>query len=224
MKILILNPNSSGEMTQAIRQSAEDFADDRFTVDCLLTSDAPVFIESYEDIALAAPGMIRIVRENENKYDAFIIACHCDPNIDIIKEITDKPVIGIGEASMKTASMLGHSFSVISASKHSVPMKEDLVRKYHLQDMLASVRAPGNDDDNSNEEAKYYLLAKAAIEEDNAEVIVLGCAGMAGIDKALQKRLNVPVLDGVACALILASGFVQYGISISKAGKYNVNG
>ncbi|MBK5112965.1 MAG: aspartate/glutamate racemase family protein [Candidatus Heimdallarchaeota archaeon] len=221
MKILIINPNSDLKMTKAIQKSAENFANGEYEVICLSNPDAPRFIETYEDEIKTAPGMIELVRKNEDKYDAFIIACHCDPNIEAMKEITKKPVVGIGEASMKIASMLGHKFSVVSGSKHSIPNKEAVIRKYHLEDAMASVRAPEGDVSNLSTEEKYLQAAKLAIKEDMAEVIVLGCAGMTGFDKKLQKELGVPVLDGVVCALIIATGLVKYGVSTSKIRRYN---
>ncbi len=75
-----------------------------------------------------------------------------------------------------------------------------------------------------SDEEKYLQTARLAIEEDRAEVIVLGCAAMTGLDKPLQKKLGVPVLDGIVCALIIASGLVQYGVSISKIRRYNPEG
>ncbi len=221
MKILIINPNSDLEMTEAIQETADNFTNQEYEVVCKPTSGAPKFIETYEDELKAAPGMIQLVRENEDNFDAFIVACHDDPNLDVIKEITKKPVVGIGEASMKIASMLGHRFSVLSTSKHSIPIKEALVRKYHLQDALASVRAPDEEMNEYNEEEKYFRVAKQAIEEDMAEVIVLGCAGMTGLDKRLQEKLKAPVLDGVVCALIITSGLVKYGVSTSKIRRFN---
>jgi len=154
-------------------------------------------------------------------YPIFINACHCDPNLDAMKEITKKPVVGIGEASMKIASMLGHKFSVVSGAKHSIPNKEAVIRRYHLQDLMASVRAPEGDVSKLSGEEKYMQAAKLAIEEDKAEVIVLGCAGMTGLDKKMQEKLGVPVLDGVVCALIIATGLVKYGVSTSKIRRYN---
>ena len=139
MKIMIVNPNSSEKMTEAIRKAAESYAESAFEIVCRSIPGAPEFIETYEDQILAAPGMIQLIRENEKDFDAFVVACHCDPNLDVVKEITKKPVVGIGEASMKLASMLGHRFSVVSTARHSIPNKEALVRKYHLQYMLASV-------------------------------------------------------------------------------------
>ena len=221
MRILIINPNSSIEMTNAIQKTADNYSNNEFEVQCKPTPGAPNFIETYEDQIKAAPGMIQIVRDHEKDFDAFIVACHSDINLDVMKEITTKPVVGIGEASMKIASMLGHSFSVISTHKHSIPNKEALIHKYFLQDYLASVKSPPADMCECGDEEKTFWAAKAAIKEDMAEVIVLGCAGMAGLDKKLQEKLGVPVLDGVICGLIIATGLVKYGVSTSKIRRYN---
>jgi len=220
MKILIINPNSDKNMTASIQKTADSYVGEDCQVKCVSIEGAPLFIENYEDMALTADGMIRMVKKYENNFDAFIVACHCDPNLDVLKEISSKPVVGIGEASMKIATMLGHKFSVLSTAAHSIPIKEELVRKYHLQDLLASVRAPGKIDVSLDEEEKYFHMAQEALDKDSAEVLVLGCAGLTGLDKTLTRRLKIPVLDGVICALIIACGMVQYGISTSKARRY----
>ncbi len=224
MKILIINPNSDVNLTEAIQKTADAFAQRAFEAVCKPTPGAPLFIETYEDAIKAAPGMAKLVRENEDKFDAFVVACHSDPNLDVIKEITRKPVVGIGEASMKIASMLGHRFSVVSDNIHSIPNKEFLVSQYFLKDALASVRAPQAKMSGLSDEEKYLQTAKLAMDEDMAEVIVLGCAAMTGLDKPLQEKLGVPVLDGIVCALIIASGLVKYGISTSKIRRYNPEG
>jgi len=209
MKILIINPNSDPDMTRRIQESAEGFAAGEYEVECRRIAEAPKFIESYQDQAQAAPGMIALVRECEAEWDAFIVACHCDPNLDVLKEITAKPVVGIGEASMKLAAMLGHRFSVVSTDRHSIPVKEALARKYHLEGLLASVQAPSPGMESVCEEDRYLAAARNAVDEDGAEVIVLGCAGMTGLDKWMQRELGVPVLDGVICALIFAAGLIR---------------
>jgi allantoin racemase len=224
MKIFIINPNSDLNITEAIQRTAENFAQGAFDAVCKPTPGAPSFIETYEDEIKAAQGMIQLLRENEDTCDAFVVACHSDPNLDAIKEITKKPVVGIGEASMKMASMLGHRFSVISDNKHSIPNKEFLASKYNLKDALASVRAPQDEMSKLSDEEKYLQTSRLAVEEDLAEVIVLGCAAMTGLDKPLQEKLGVPVLDGIVCALIIASGLVKYGVSISKIRRYYPEG
>lgn len=211
-------------MTGAIAKTAVDFAGGKYEVVCLPTPGAPKFIETYEDSSQASPGMTRLLRENEEAFDGFVIACHSDPNLDVMKEITTKPVVGIGEASMKIASLLGHNFSVISDSIHSIPNKEDLARKYNLDKALASVRAPQDKKNTDSDEAIYTEVARKAVEKDGAEVLILGCAGLTGLDKPIQNNVGAPVLDGIICALIIVSGLIQYGISTSKIRKYNPHG
>lgn len=221
MRILIINPNSDPKMTEAIRKSASEFAEERFEVVCEPTPGAPKFIETYGDDIVAAPGMLKLIEKHEAECDAFVVACHGDSNLDAMKEKTKKPVVGIGEASMKIASMLGHSFSVVTTAKRSIPPKEAQARKYHLQDLLVSVRAPESDASDCVDDQLFLDLAKAAVEEDLAEVIVLGCAGLTGMDKLIQEKLGVPTLDGVVCALMIAEGLVRYGVSTSKVLGFN---
>lgn len=223
MKILIINPNSSVEMSAAIQNVAEIYANGDFEVKTVPTPNAPEYIDYYIDQAIAAPGMMQIVKENEAEYDAFIVACHCDPNLDLLKQITDKPVVGIGEASMKLATMLGHSFSVVSAGKHSIPNKRALIHKYGLDNDCASVRGPRDDFDDPTVEGPYLNAAQIAMEEDLAEVIVLGCAGFAGMSEKMSAELGVPVLDGVVSALIIATGLVKAGYTTSKIRRYKAN-
>lgn len=223
MKILIINPNSSVEMSAAIQNVADIYANGDFEVKTVPTPNAPEYIDYYTDQAIAAPGMMQIVKENEAEYDAFIVACHCDPNLDLLKQITDKPVVGIGEASMKLATMLGHSFSVVSAGKHSIPNKRALIHKYGLDNDCASVRGPKDDFDDPTVEGPYLNAAQIAMEEDLAEVIVLGCAGFAGMSEKMSAELGVPVLDGVVSALIIATGLVKAGYTTSKIRRYKAN-
>lgn len=220
MKILIINPNSSEEFTEAIQNMAAGYANGEFEVKTVSTPGAPQYIDYYSDQAACAPGMMQIVRENEAEYDAFIIACHCDPNLDLLKQITTKPVVGIGEASMHLAAMLGHSFSVVSAGNHSIPNKKAVIHKYHLDGACASVRGPKGDFDDPTVEGPYLNAAQVALEEDLAEVIVLGCAGFAGMDKRMAEKLGVPVLDGIVCALIIATGLVKSGYTTSKIRRF----
>jgi len=223
MKILIINPNSDHKMTADIQRSALAFAGNRFEVETMRTPGAPKFIDTYLDTALAVPGMLRLIREYETQFDAFVIACHCDPNLDLCKEVTAKPVVGIGEASMKMASMLGHRFSVLSTSPDSVPNKQALVHRYGLDHTLASVRAPRKATQDLNDLDLFLQLGREALQEDGAEVLVLGCAGLCGLGEVIQAELGVPVLDGVVCGLIIAEGLVRANYTTSKIGRYKGN-
>ena len=221
MRILIVNPNSDSEMTAGIQQSAAAFAGDRFEVVTMATPGAPRFLETYEDEVRSGPGMLEILREHESAFDAFVIACHSDTNLHAAREVTAKPVIGIGEASMRLASFLGHNFAVVTTHQHSIPGKLLQARAYHLQNLVVSIRAPEEGEEGWADADLFMELSRRAVKENAAEVIVLGCAGLAGMDRKIQDALGVPVLDGVVCALILASGFAQYGVGTSKVLGYN---
>lgn len=205
MKILIINPNSDEGTNKIIQKKAEEFVDGAYEVDCINVKNAPELVSSYEDYAEAAPEMIDIIRTNEDKYDSFIVACHADPNLDLLKEITDKPVVGIAESSMKIASMLGNSFAVITPSKKIISKKLALARKYHCNDLLKAIKVA-----KSNDKEDLLEAAKKAAEENDVDVIVLGCANYANEDRYIEKQINLMVLDGVACALIIASGLASY--------------
>ncbi len=220
MKIVIINPNSSEAMTSDIRMNAQKYAAGEYEVEVFATPGAPDFIDSYEDATNAVFGMIPLVRKLEKDTDAFIIACHGDPGIDVLKEISTKPVVGIGEASMKLATMLGHKFSVLTTSKRSIAGKEAVINQYRLTDSMASVRAPENENSMEDEKASYLEAGRLALEKDGAEVLVLGCAGLTGLDESLMEELGVPVLDGVKCALMIATGLVKMHLGISRQGRY----
>jgi allantoin racemase len=223
MKIILINPNSDPAMTARIQETAERFAQGRFEVLCRTIPDAPRFIETYGDIHRAGPGMAAMIRELEQDFDGFVVACHYDPHLDTLKEITAKPVAGIGEASLRIATMLGHRFSLITTDEHSLPLQEDLIRKYHLTESTASILAPTGPLLNLPEEERCLALARQAIEQDGAEVIILGCAGLSGLENKIRAELGVPAIDGVACALFIVEGLVRYGIGTSKARRYNPN-
>lgn len=215
VRILVVNPNSDRAMEAVIQTAARASVSGGATVDCKSVLTAPAFIETYMDELQAGPGMLDLLRREEANYDAFVIACHSDVHMHALREMTRKPVLGIGQSSLHVAAMLGHSFSVIQTTAHSVPMKEDLVRKYGLWDKCASVRAVRDDDPSIPNVIK---AARQAVDKDGAEVVVLGCAGLAGREKEVQDAAGVPVVDGVACATALAESLVRVGLTVSRHG------
>ena len=218
MKILIINPNSNEEYTKKMEKEAQEWAGDDFEVHAVCTPGAPKFIDYYTDEVAAAPGMIQIVKDNEAEYDAFIISCTQDPNVDALRQVTNKPVIGGCESSIKIASMLGHSFSVLSG-RHSAANKEAVIRKFNMQSSCASVRCPDKDEYDTPEEAADAMMeaCRKAVEEDLAEVIV----NHGGVNaEEATKRFGVPVINALVCSMIIASGLAKAGYSTSKVRRY----
>ena len=223
MRILCINPNSSPEVTEAIEGICREYALPKSKIEVKSIKEAPPGIESYLDAAISEKYLLDKFEKWKEKYDGFIIACHSDIGVDLLRELTDKPVIGIGEASMLLALPLGHKFSILSLKKKKIPQKEDLVKKYGFENRCASVRITGLGVVGNDKEKREKLIQEGekAVEEDGAEVLILGCAGMAGLDKEIEKIVNVPVIDGVVSALMLIESLIRYGVSTSKAGKYS---
>ncbi len=226
MRILLINPNTSEEFTKRVQEIADRYAFPGTTPVAVNPRSGPKSIESVYEELLSSVGTLEIGIEELDNYDAFVIACYSDhPTIYALREITDKPVIGIAEASMYAACMLGYKFSIVTTNEEWEPLLWDAVRHYGLTERCASVRSTHMPVLALEENPKdtYDLIAKTAklaVEEDGAEVICLGCAGMAGLDKHLEKELNIPVMDGVVCALKLLEGFISYGVKTSKLRAY----
>lgn len=205
IRILVINPNSDESTCALIRETAEYFPQEGCLVDVTRLTTAPKLISSYEDRIAAVDELTRILRQSENAYDAFILACHADPNLDLAREIVSKPVVGIAEASMKLAASMGSGFAVISPSLKSKAKKIALAHKYYLDNFFKGVVV-------SRSDAQDDLLAAAreALDIPCVDTIVLGCANYTGADRYIEKQLGVPVLDGVACALFMAAGLARY--------------
>jgi len=226
MRILLINPNTSQSFTDKIQTIAQQYALPTTQAVAVNPAYGPRSIESIYDELLSSAGTLEIALEQRENYDAFVIACYSDhPTVYALREVTGKPVLGIAEASMYVACMLGYKFSVVTTNDAWGPLLWDAVKHYGLAERCASVRTTGMAvlALEANEQETEPLIeqeARKAIQEDGAEVICLGCAGMAGLDKHLEERLGVPVVDGVIAALKLLEGLVGYGVSTSKHRTY----
>lgn len=225
MRVLVVNPNTSTEMTDDIDRAANTYA--AASTHIVTTSPAwgPRSIEGHFEDALAATATVETIAANRDDYDGFVIACYGDPGLAAAREITTAPVVGIAEASMLTACTVAHQFSIVTVLQRIVPMLRDLVRTNGLETRCASVRATPLsvlDIDNAPDQALDEIAeqGKRAIDQDDAEAICLGCAGMGPLDKKLQQRLNVPVIDGVATAVKMIELTSAYGITTSKVAAY----
>lgn len=222
MKIFVINPNTSVEMTNAIDNSAKKYASLDTEIETVCPREGPRSIESAYEEDLVAEGVLeRVIEGNERKFDAIIIACYGDPHLHSAREISEVPVFGIASSSMHMACLLGYKFSIVSVLERMRPLLEELVTRIGLDSRCASIRIVEIpvleiEKDPSITIKALTEAAKIAIKEDGAEVICLGCAGMVGLDKPMEQELGVPVLDGVVCAVKMAEAVFDYGLKLSK--------
>lgn len=187
----------------------------------------PPSIESEYDEALAVPDTIRrCIEAEKNGADAVVIDCMGDPGLKACREVVSIPVFGPFETSVHTAAMLGQKFSVVTVVDGVVPMIRNLTKVYGVSDRLASIRVidlPVLEIENDLP-GTQKLLAKeslAAIEEDDADVIIFGCTGFLGCAEVIraaliEKQLNIPVIDPIPLTVLQAAAIANAGYSQSK--------
>ena len=225
MRILVVNPNTTVSMTEKIGAAARRVASAGTEIVAVNSAFGPASIEGFYDEAMSLAGLLAVIR-NSQDHDAVVIACFDDTGLDAARCLTDKPVIGIGEAAYHMASMISNKFSVVTTLARSVPALEHNLHRYGLMARCARVRSsevavldlehPGSDACN-----RISAEIGRAVAEDRAEAIVLGCAGMADLAEALAQEHGLPVLDGVTCAVGLAEAMVRLRLLTSRIGGYS---
>jgi allantoin racemase len=227
MRLLVVNPNTSAEMTAAIHRAAVAAAGPDVDVETVHATAGPKSIEGAFDEATSLLGTLEWVLKRGDQVDAFVFACFsAHLAIDAARELSSKPAVGIAEAAMALASLVGHRFSIVTTSPRWKPLLEDAVRRYGYETRCASVRSSGlavlDLDALPREQVIETLVGEArrAVQDDGAEAIVLGCAGMADLEARLRATLVVPVVESVAAGVGLACTLVRLGLGTSKVGAY----
>lgn len=221
MKILVVNPNSSEPMTRNIGIAAQEAAAVGTEVITRSPSKAPASIESFAEDAIAGYRMIEEVLSYEGDFDGVVVACYYDPAVQALRELVPVPVIGIAEASMHMGALLAPSFSIVTVLQRGRHHVYDVVQTVGLSEKCASIRTVelgvlDIDDDFDVSADAIEAEARHALQKDGAEAILLGCAGMGPLSRVLHARLQVPVIDGVGCAVSLVEACVNNGLSTSK--------
>ena len=223
-KICIVNPNTTKAMTHKIDLTAKKFASADTEIVSVEPSVGPESIEGFYDEAFCIPGLVEEI-EKHSDADSYIIACFDDTGLEVIRSITEKPVIGIGEAAYHIATMVAGNFTVITTLSRSIRPLTHNLKKYGLFENCVKVTAievPVLDLENISKENldKLNKGIQDTKENDNAEAIILGCAGMADLAKNLETKHKLPVIEGVSSAVVLAESLVNLQIKTSKVGSY----
>jgi allantoin racemase len=226
MRILVLNPNTSTAVTDRIEGVIRRIARPGTEVRISQIAHGPEVLESYYDECLASSSILEsVIEAGRGGYDAIVLAAFCDPALEAAKEISSIPVYGLEETSFSAALLLGNKFGILTEKKHKVAVKQQHVRKHGLQDRFASVR-PLNmgvaeiATEPENVKRTGIEICRKMVEEDGAEVIILGCASMAGYADEVQQAVGVPILDPVAVTFKTAEALTEIGVRHSKIGLY----
>lgn len=227
LRIRVINGNTFAPMTAGIDASAQSASFSHSQITTVQPRSGPESIECYYDEYLAIPGILEDIKLSEDEADAFVIACWGDPGLEAAREITHKPVVGIAEASMYMANMLAARWGIITTGHRVRTMIGETIHKTGFGHRCVSIQTTGlavTETETAREATLVALEAagRKAIAEDRAEALCLGCAGMSGLDLALEAKLDIPVIDAVAAAVKMAESLVWLNKKNSKKLTYQL--
>ena len=206
--ILVINPNSDESVTEGMIRELKGFHfSEGPRIECVSLSDGPFGIESQADIEAVTLPLRKMVSESRN-VDAFVIACYSDPGLHVCREASEKPVFGIQECGVLTAMSLGDRFGVIALQERSIRRHLRYLRQMGVMERLAGERAASlSVRESVSGKGTFEKLLKAAKrlrDSDQADTIILGCAGMATHRAKLESVIGIPVIAPVQAAVSMA--------------------
>jgi len=217
--LIVINPNSSQTVTDGIKLALDPLRGFRTPIRCLTLAEGPPGIESQLQADLTIGPMLRLAAAQKDAA-GYVIACFGDPGLHALRDQTTLPVVGIQEAAVMTALTLGQRFGVIAILPASIPRHLRAFGAMGVLDRLAGDRALGlgvadlADPDKSL--AAMIATGKRLRDEDGANVLIMGCAGMAHYRAILETETGLPVVE--PCQAAAAMALSQIALNLSHKG------
>jgi Asp/Glu/hydantoin racemase len=210
MTLFVINPNSSQSVTDGIAGAVAPLHGMGTDIACLTLSEGPPGIESQAQADAVIPPLLALAERLEPQAVAFVIACFGDPGLHALRDRTAKPVLGIQECAVMTALTLGQRFGVIAILPGSIPRHLRAFGAMGVTDRLAGDRALnlGVADlaDDTITLARMTEVGRELRDRDGADVLIMGCAGMARYRAPLEDALGLPVVEPCQAAVATALG------------------
>lgn len=209
--IYVINPNSLIHVTDAIRDALAHIPTlPGIRLECLTLHEGPPGIQTQRDADAVILPLCQRVTELEHDAASFVLACFSDPGLHAVRETTRKPVFGIGEAAMFSACMRGQRIGVIAVGASSIPRHMRYFASMGLQHRVVRERAAGftvaEVADPARSLQRLIEVGRQLRDEDGADVVVLGCAGMAAMQEPMEDALGIPVVEPCRAAAGMAIG------------------
>ncbi|MDA0276800.1 MAG: aspartate/glutamate racemase family protein [Proteobacteria bacterium] len=212
--ILVINPNSTEAVTRGIDEACEPLRmSGAPPIECVTLAKGPPGIETQQHVDSVIGPLQELVKGKD--HSAYVIACYSDPGLHSLREATRRPVLGISECGILTALTLGQKFGVIAILQTSIPRHLRYMGALGVMDRLAAelpVDLPVVELSNPEKTfGRMVDVGKRLRKNHGADVIVMGCAGMARYRKPLQEAVGVPVVEPTQAAVAMAIGRVRLG-------------
>lgn len=225
MRLLLINPNISDEVSALIRAEAERSAAPGTQITVLTAPFGVAYIETRLEALIGAYAAATLAAEHGPAHDAVIVAAFGDPGLAGIRELLPMPVLGLTESALASACLLGQRFSIVAISQRIRAWYREVVQANGLEGRLASIRAldrplAGIGSVQQDHAQQLRRLCEQAADEDGADVIVLAGAPLAGLARSLRGELPVPVVDGVSSAVCHAQSLVALQPGSARRGSF----
>lgn len=217
--LIVINPNSSQIVTNGIKLALDPLRKFGTPIRCLTLAEGPPAIENQRQADLTIAPILRLAAAQKDAA-GFVIACFGDPGLHALRDQTALPATGIQEAAVMTALTLGQRFGVIAILPTSVPRHLRSFGAMGVLDRLAGDRALGlgvaalADPDTCL--AAMIATGKALRDSDGADVLILGCAGMAHYRDILETETGLPVVE--PCQAAAAMALSQIALNLCHKG------
>jgi Asp/Glu/hydantoin racemase len=207
--ILVINPNSSTRVTEDIDRALDVLrGPGGVAIECLTLAEGPPGIETERHVDQVVAPLCRLVEVRDNEAAAFVIACFSDPGLHALREVTRKPVLGIAECGLLTALTLGERVGIVSILAGSIPRHRRMLRALGIEGRIAGDLPLGlGVGELAAEEvalARMTEIGGRLRDDSGADVLVMGCAGMARYRGRLEAALSLPVIDPTQAAVGMA--------------------
>lgn len=230
MKLLVINPNISEDVTALIEDEALHSASPDTELIVRTAGYGVEYIETRFESLIAAGAVAEIIAEQcadpgSSQIDGVVVAAFGDPGMPALKELAGIPVIGITEAALCAAALQGQRFAIIAISDRIKAWYQDCVNNFGLGSRLVSIRSINetlNSIGSVQADFKETLLAlsQAAVAEDSADVVILAGAPLAGLARELAGQIPVPVVDGISAGVHMAEAVVRMASGSHRSGSF----
>jgi Asp/Glu/hydantoin racemase len=225
MRILVLNPNTTAAVTDKLMLAAQAVARPGTELVAMTATRGVPYISSRADAAIGGAIALEMLVEAHTQVDAAIIAAFGDPGLGGARELFDIPVVGMAEAAMLSACMLGRSFAIVTFSGGLVPWYNECLDWNGLRGRCVGIFALQGAfnslaDIQHEKEAALISLANRVVEEHDADVVILAGAPLSGLAASIRERVCVPLVDGIQAAVTQAEGLVALNPRKASAGTF----
>lgn len=225
MRILVANPNTTAAVTERMLAVGRAVAAAGTELVGVTAPRGVPYVSSRAEAQIAGAVLLETIAAEAADVDAVIVAAFGDPGLVAARELFDVPVVGYSEAALLTALMLGRRFSVVTFARALEPWYAETIEAHGLGGHSAGVRCADRaftslEMVGAEMEDHLVELARRAVEEDGADVVVLGGAPLAGVAERVKHRISVPCVDAMAAAVKQAEAIVSLAPRAPTAGRF----